>query len=179
MLFRKDYHFRGKHANAVKQLTSPIDREHKIFETNMAVYMLAPIVGFMYGRRADLDTTKVEGQVSETNILAEKMIKEDSHLEFVYRLIMLLDKEYEPELDKRINKAFRDCGKEGSEGDMERFDQYVRGGVEVLHEKVYQPAKLPEDYIHNLYDLITEVEERWYQALSAKDVVELCHSARG
>lgn len=175
MLFTKEYIFKGKHSNAVKQLTAQFDKEHKIFETNMAVYKLAAIVGFLYKRKADLDNTKIDGQVSETKIFADKMIKERNNLEFTYRLIMLLDKEYEPDLDKRVNKAFRDYANEPIE-DIERFDQYVRGGVEVLHEKIYAPSTQPEDYINNLYDLIIDVESRWHDCITAENILELCHA---
>ena len=175
MLFTKDYHFYGKHANAVKQLTAQFDKEHKIFETNMAVYKLAAIVGFLYNRKANLDNTKTDGQVSETRIFAEKMIKERNNLEFTYRLIMLLDKDYEPDLDKRVNKAFRDYANEPQE-DIERFEQYVRGGVEVLHEKIYVPSTQPEDYINNLYDLILDVESHWHDRISSENILELCHA---
>ena len=44
------------------------------------------------------------------------------------------DEEYEPDEEDRINKAFRVMGKDPK--DMERFDSYVRGGVDVLYEKI-------------------------------------------
>lgn len=55
---------------------------------------------------------------------------------FNFRLIMLLDKQYEPDEDKRIDKAFRHMGE--NPADEERFDSYVRGGVDVLYEKLIE-----------------------------------------
>ena len=48
--------------------------------------------------------------------------------------------------DKRIDKAFRHMGEDPA--DEERFDSYVRGGVDVLYEKLIEGATDPEDYIN-------------------------------
>ena len=51
-MFDRDYNFKGIHANIVTQLTAEIDSESKfkLFERNIDVLILAPIVGFLYGR---------------------------------------------------------------------------------------------------------------------------------
>ena len=53
---------------------------------------------------------------------------------FIYRLIMLLDKEHEADFNERINKAFRYYDSEKAVVDEELFESYVRGGVDVLYE---------------------------------------------
>ena len=85
---------------------------------------------------------------------------------------MLLDTDYEPDEDKRIDKAFRHMG-ENSE-DEERFDSYVRGGIDVLYEKIIENASEPEDYINNLYDFIEEFEERFNSDINDDDILRLC-----
>ena len=76
-MFTHDYSFRGSHAERVKALvTHKFDKEHTLFEKNMDVYLLAPIVGFLYNRKADIDKTTP----STTNILAEIMIKYQKEL---------------------------------------------------------------------------------------------------
>ena len=172
MLFASDYSFKGSHADKVKQLVSvKFDKEHTLFERNMDIYLLAPIVGFLYGRRAAPDKSTIT-----TNILADIMMKYQKELEFTYRLIMLLDKDYEADFEKRANKAFRDYGNDKSSPDVERYDEYVRGGVEVLYEKLWEPSKLPDDYIKNLYEFMAEFEDRYGQ--NADEIIDLCSLAR-
>ena len=66
-MFDRDYNFKGIHANIVTQLTAEIDSESKfkLFERNIDVLILAPIVGFLYGRMADRDES---GQVTVDNV---------------------------------------------------------------------------------------------------------------
>ena len=171
-MFDKEYSFRGIHAEKVNKLTAKFDDSTKLFERNFDVYMIAPIVGFMYGRKADIDKSSDE----TTKIFTDILMREKPNLMFNYRLIMLLDKENEPDLDKRIDKAFRLYEKEEAKSDEELYEQYVRGGVDVLYEKLMENAESPEDYIKNLYDFIEEFDERYN--VSAEGISDLCSLAR-
>lgn len=171
-MFDREYSFRGIHAERVNKLTAKFDDSTKLFERNFDVYIIAPIVGFMYGRKADIDRESDE----TTKIWADLLMKEKPNLMFNYRLIMLLDKENEPNLDKRIDKAFRLYEKEEAKPDEELYEQYVRGGVDVLYEKLMENAESPEDYIKNLYDFIEEFNERYN--VSAEGISDLCSLAR-
>ncbi len=172
MLFTHDYSFKGAHAEKVKALVGhKFDKEHTLFERNMDVYLMAPVVGFLYSRKAELDKSKP----STTNILAEIMIKYQKELTFTYRLVMLLDKEYEPDTEKRINKAFRDYAKEDTK-DLEEYDSYVRGGVDVLYEKLMKDATQADDYIRNLYEFMADFEDRYSQ--NSDEIMDLCKLAR-
>lgn len=173
-MFTTDYQFRGLHAEKIKTLAQEkFDKENTLFETMMDVYLLAPIVGFLYQRRADVDKTSS----ADARIFAEKINKHKLDLEFNYRLIMLLDKDYEPAFEKRVDKAFRDYGTDKADADLLRYHEYVRGGIEVLYEKLWEPAKLPEDYIKNLYGFMDDFEVKYGQAAS-EDVLALCRQAR-
>ena len=46
-MFERDYNFKGRHANIVTQLTTEIDSDtkFKLFERNIDVLIIAPIVG--------------------------------------------------------------------------------------------------------------------------------------
>ena len=91
---------------------------------------------------------------------------------------MMLDKDYEPDQKARIDKAFRHYGDdEKNKQDFERFEEYVRGGVDYLYEKLCQNSTQDEDYTNNLYDLVTDFNEK-YGDLS-KEIFELCEFARG
>lgn len=85
---------------------------------------------------------------------------------------MLLDKQYEPDEDKRIDKAFRHMGE--NPADEERFDSYVRGGVDILYEKLIEGATDPEDYINNLFEFVEEFQDRFNSEVSNDDILQLC-----
>ena len=172
-MFNSDYSFKGAHAEKVKQLVAvKFDKENSLFYRNMDVYLLAPIVGFLYNRKAEIDRSSS----SNTNILAEIMNKYQKDLEFIYRLIMLLDKEYEADFENRVNKAFKDYGKPEAAEDLKRFDAYVRGGVDILYEKIWEPSTLPDDYLNNLYDFMEDFEDRYGQ--NSDEIIDLCKLAR-
>lgn len=175
-MFDKQYRFRGIHAERVKQLTNVFDPLSKtqFFNRNVDVYLNAPVIGFLYSRRADLDNTKnpETNEVYTQNIMGDRVIYSQEELMFNFRLIMLLDADYEPDEDKRINKAFRHMGEDPL--DEERFDSYVRGGIDVLYEKLIENNTDTDDYIVRLYDFLEEFQERFNDEISIETVLRLC-----
>jgi len=167
MLFRGDYSFRGIHAEKVNELTAEFDEhKNKLFNRNLDVYLLAPLVGFLYGRKAELDSTG-----KTTNILYDAMSREVSTLWFNYRLIILLDKENEPDIEKRIDKAFRQYSTEQATNDENLYEAYVRGGVEILHEKLCSNVSSSDSYLVNLYEFIEEFEKKYGHA--SEEILDL------
>ena len=85
-----------------------------------------------------------------------------------------LDKEYEPDPQKRLDKAFRYMGTPQAEPDEKRFEEYMRGGIDVLYEKLVSPG---QNYEKNLIAFLEEFNER-YLATGDEDVnlVEVAHS---
>ncbi|NBK00018.1 hypothetical protein D5282_22720 [bacterium 1xD8-48] len=177
-MFGKQYRFKGIHALRVDQLTSVFDAasKAKLFERNIDVYINAPLIGFLYGRRAEIDNTKnpETNQIYDESVMGDKVIEFQEELMFNFRLIMLLDKLYEPDDDKRIDNAFRYPGENPE--DVERFDSYVRGGVDVLYEKLIEGAVNSEDYINNLFEFIEEFQERFNSEILDNDVLQFCIS---
>lgn len=171
MIFNGDYQFKGTHAEKVNRLTASFSGTNSLFNRNLDVYILAPIVGFLYNRTAPLDTG---GKAA--NILFDAMSKELSTLWFNYRLIMLLDKSYEPDFNNRVDKAFRFYGKEAASNDEERYEEFVRGGVDILYEKLIEISNTEEDYLKNLFDFMEEFEDRYGQ--NSEEIVDLCRLAR-
>jgi hypothetical protein len=173
-VFDKEYSFRGSHAEKVIQLTADFDKNrNKLFKRNLDVYIMAPIIGFLYGRKSDLDRGS-----ETTKIFPEQLHNEQTTLQFNYRLIMLLDKNHESDFEERVNKAFRYYGSEKASSDELLYEQYVRGGVDILHEKLIKTAKTEEDYLKNLYDFIEEFDERYNQSISMDNILDLCRLAR-
>jgi len=105
-------------------------------------------------------------------------MKEQQNLLFNYRLIMILDKNHEADFNERLNKAFRYYGSDKAATDEELYESYVRGGVEVLYEKLIANATNPEDYLMNLYDFMEEFDERYNGTVSTDSIIDLCQLAR-
>lgn len=175
-MFDKQYRFRGRHALRVDALTSVFDNESKakLFERNVDVYANAPLVGFLYGRMADPDDQKnpETNQVYNQNVMGDRVIYSQEELLFNFRLIMLLDTNYEPDDEQRINKAFRHMGEDPY--DEERFDSYVRGGVDVLYEKLIEGVTDPGEYVKRLFDFVDEFQEKFNEEISKDDILSLC-----
>lgn len=175
-MFDKQYRFRGRHAVRVDKLTGVFDSDSKakLFDRNVDVYTNAPLVGFLYGRRAEIDNEKnpETNQVYNQNVMGDRVIYSQEELTFNFRLIMLLDKYYEPDEDKRIDKAFRHMGDDPA--DEERFNSYVRGGVDVLYEKLIEGASSLDDFISRLYDFIEEFHERFHEETNVEEILKMC-----
>ncbi len=175
-MFDKQYRFKGRHALRVDQLTGVFDElsKAKLIDRNVDIYTNAPLIGFLYGRTADLDDAKnpETGQVYNQNVMGDRVIYSGDELQYNFWLIMLLDANYEPDEEKRIDKAFRYYGQDPA--DEERFDRYVRGGVDVLYEKLIEGSNNPTEYITRLYEFVEEFQERFNASISSEDILALC-----
>lgn len=175
-MFDKQYRFKGCHAVKVDKLTSVFDTDSqaRLFKRNIDVYTNAPLIGFLYRRIAEPNDDKnpETGQIYNQNIFGDRVISSQEELLFNYRMIMLLDDEYEPDVQKRIDKAFRHMGE--SPEDIERFDGYVRGGVDVLYEKLIEGANTPDDYVNHLYDFLEEFDEKFNSSIRFEEILSLC-----
>lgn len=175
-MFDKQYRFKGRHALRVDKLTGVFDElsKAKLIDRNVDVYANAPLVGFLYGRTAEPDDTKnpETGQVYNQNVMGDRVIYSSEELSFNYALIMLLDSKYEPDVEKRIDKAFRHVGEKSA--DEERFNSYVRGGIDVLYEKLVDGSDTPDEYVNKLYDFIEEFDERFNSEINSEDILQLC-----
>ena len=175
-MFDKQYRFKGRHAVRVDQLTGVFDEvsKAKLIDRNVDVYTNAPLIGFLYGRMADLDDTKnpATGQIYNQNVMGDRVIYSSDELQYNFWLIMLLDSNYEPDEEKRIDKAFRKYGK--NPADEERFNSYVRGGVDVLYEKLIEGENSSEGFVVRLYEFIDEFNERFNSQVNSEDILQLC-----
>ncbi len=173
-MFRKQYRFTGTHADMVNALTSVFDEptRTKLFEHNYDVYINAPIIGFLFNRKGIKNT---DSSIADQNVFPEQVINNSEKLTYILRLILILDSNYEPNKEKRLDKAFRELGKD--ENDLALFDEYVLGGVEVLYEKLIAEATGPSDYVNKIYDLIEELHERFNEDISNEDILKICNSA--
>lgn len=171
-MFNKEYSFKGVHADKVKTLTMDFDNnKNKLFMRNVDVYMLAPIVGFLYQRRSDIDNNSD----TNTKVFLGQLMDNNDQLTFNFKLIMLLDKKYEPDAEKRIEKAFKG---DISADDELRYEQYVRGGVDVLYEKLMENVNSANDYVIRLYDFLEEFDNRYNQTIDIDTMLSLCQKIK-
>lgn len=174
-MFENDYVFKGKHANMVTRLTSEIDSEtkFKLFDRNVDVLIIAPIVGFLYGRTARRDESVQTDNVKKINY--QQMSNESDNLKFNYQLIMLLHNKDKIAIEQRLNRAFR-YTKDSPEIEecYKIYEQYILGGIEVLDEKLLVDATNVDDYINNIYNFINDYNDRYNKTISEEDILKLC-----
>jgi len=162
-MFDKDYAFHGTHAEKVIQLTAKIgDTGKSLFDRNLDVYLIAPVVGRLYGRTAERNTKGGK----TTNILLGALSSETSKLEMNYRTIMLLDEEGTKNLQDRLDKVFKITNEDRDKRDIDRYESFVLGGVDILHEKLIEPAKTPSDYFRLLDDFLNDFNTRYDDKLT-------------
>ena len=178
-MFDRDYNFKGLHANIVTQLTAEIDSESKfkLFERNIDVLILAPIVGFLYGRMSERDES---GQVTVDNIKKinfDQMNRESYTLNYNYELIMLLHNKDKLSIEERLDRAFRYAkGTNEKEKCYKIFEKYVLGGIEDLKEKLLDkdnPTNI-DDYINNIYYFLQDYNDRYNNVISENEILDLC-----
>ncbi|MBR0131962.1 MAG: hypothetical protein IJM14_02635 [Lachnospiraceae bacterium] len=176
-MFDKEYSFKGRHAQRVELLTSNLDENMKglkLFARNFDVYMDAPLVGFLYNRKADFDYSKNPNtnEVYTTKIFGDILIQNKLELEFNYRLIMLLDSNAEKDPKIRVSKAFRRMGENYEDNQL--YESYVRGGVDVLYEKLIEGAHEPGEYIEKVSEFVSDFQARFIDEIDMDEVMQLC-----
>ena len=170
-MFDKQYRFTGTHAEKVNALTAIFDEaaKAKLFERNLDVYINAPIVGFLHKRKGVKNTNT---DIADQSVFPEQMINNSELLKYIFRLILLLDTEYEPSEEKRMDKAFKHLGED--ESDLALFDAYVLGGVEIFYEKLIEGISHPAEYVNRMYDFVEEFHERFNAGKSNQDILTMC-----
>lgn len=160
-MFRSDIQIQGSHATKLYEIVhySGDDKQETFYPRHIDVYMVAPLIGALYGRKECLCREVVKPR----KILADTVIKSERKLTMIYQLIMLLDKRNELNIEDRVYRAFRDhANREHSDNhkkNVEEFNMYVRGGISILHEKITNESSSFEDYMSNYRDFITEFND--------------------
>jgi len=172
-VFEKNIYFYGKHAEYIKALTKNIEGiTQGVFFSNLEVYLVAPIIGKIYGRKATVE----KGE--STSIHTEQINRVKEQLELNYRIIMLLDEKEKVDSEMRISRAFRyDRDEEKRKAGDEIFEEYALGGIEVLYEKVIQDAEDDSAYMKNLYKFVEEFNQLYYKDIEDDNIYDLCKLA--
>lgn len=171
------YRLRGRHAYEARRLVqASIDLPNNttFFPSNIVLVKNAPLIGFLYHRLADEDRTMKNPEtntVYEFSVMDKQMIDAHQELMYNFRIIMLLDKEHEPDETERINKGLRHFAEEKT--DRDRFESYIRGGIDVLYEKLMgNDAESADEYMRNLYDFVEDFNEMFNDAVDTDKLME-------
>ena len=160
-MFNSNFEINGIHAEYLKDLCElranvPGREMHdnfKIFKSYIDAYVLCPIIGYQYSRKAKMGSPN-EGNVG---ILAEQIINRSSELKYVYQILMLIDEESEPDKDKRIYRAFNfseatDIDRRMIAENMQIYNEYFLGGIEVMHEFFVDKSINRDRCIQKMYE---------------------------
>ena len=163
-MFDKDMQIRGKYATYWKALTQlpgnavETSKNFKIFENYIYVYMVAPIIGLLNGRKGQYDPG--DESKDTAGMLAEIQIKNASKLKYIYRLITLVDDSEGLSDEEKINRAFReDNNEESVKKGMDLYTAYFFGGLEVLYETFVLGCITEDDYIRKMFDFVSEFKD--------------------
>lgn len=170
-MFDKQYRFTGSHAEKVNALTAIFDEaaKAKLFDRNVDVYINAPIVGFLHKRKGIKNSSS---DIADQSVFPEQMRDNAELLKYIFRLILILDSEHEPNEEKRMDKAFKHFGDD--EADLALFDAYVLGGVDVFYEKLIEGSSDPAEYVNRMYDFVEEFHARFNAGKTNQDILSLC-----
>ena len=149
---KDEHNFFGTHAMRAEEL-----KDLGFFERLIDILAVAPIVGFEYNRRSE----KNNQDGAEKGIFRAQLAKVDNQLELDYKTIMLLDKQHTPDEAERFRKAFQTAPDQRAEEDLERFESYVRGGIDFLYEKLVGSGNTPYERMMELYELVESFSERY------------------
>ena len=163
-MFDKDMQIRGKYATYWKALTqlpgnaNETGSNFKIYENYITTYMVAPIIGLLYGRRGNYDPK--DDSKDTAGMLAEIQIKNSQKLKYIYRLIILSDDSLGLTDEEKINLAFKENDDPASvKKGMDLYTTYFFGGLEVLYETFVQECITDDDYISKIFEFVTDFKE--------------------
>lgn len=133
-----------------------------IFDTFISCYMFAAMLGIANKRTAPIDTVKMEG--SEATIIGTMFSKSSiqASLKRIYQF-MILTEDNDMSNDARIKKAFTVVPEENAKEEQDHFEDYVRGGLEIMDE-MFSKCNSYEDISNTIIDFIDkysieEIEE--------------------
>jgi hypothetical protein len=152
MLFDKEFEFKGKHATYCRFLKDEI----KLFKTFREVYTVSAIIGFLNTSKSKKDDEKVQ----PASVLPSELAQKRPALTYIYRLMMLLDNADGYSIKDYQDRTFRDdadadAHPEKLAANMETFNAYALGGIEILYD-VFKDCKTKKDTVNTLNDYLLD-----------------------
>ena len=93
-------------------------------------------------------------------MLAEVISKRSAELKYVYQILMLVDEDSEPDVDKRVFRAFNFSENTAEEKtmiaeNMKIYNAYFLGGLEVLHEQFVDECIDDDAYLNKIHEVVS------------------------
>lgn len=144
--FTKEFEFKGKHASMCQELWAKNDPEHSYFRRLLDIYIIAPIIGFRSQRKASEDLSGT----SNVSIFGDTLRGAKSELDFILQMILMLERADEFTPKECADIAFRGAQTEEQFKEYNTlFNDYARGGVEILYEELVMHSPDIEDEIRH------------------------------
>lgn len=137
--------FVGKHREYVEQLWTLNKIQDSYFRRLVDLYAVAAIVGLRAGRKSPEDN---DGTDLKRTVQLKQLTENYQTLIQIMRMILIFDTSRGLPVEKRIESAFLIPEDENLyKENMELFNSYARGGVEVLYEQlILRTPDIDEDY---------------------------------
>ena len=172
-LYEDNIYIKGRHATRMKELVAKFDGQlsQGLFARNLDVYLIAPIVGKIYGWKDNVVTSVADS----TSIHVEQMNREMENLLANFRTLALLENKDKLDIDTRTSNAFRyDRDDEKRKAIDAEFEKYVLGGIDVLYEKLFENAKTTDDFVMNIFNFVDDFERNYASRFDFEQIEELC-----
>lgn len=153
-LFMDDYLFVGSHEEKARKLTSEIDNSSgaKIFTSAVELYKTAAIIGCYYDRRSPRE----KGDKTY-RIMQSQFSNHYYQLVYIYKLVMLSEKDISLEPIDKINNAFRYYD---NPENIKKFEEYMLGGIEILYDKLFVSTNSSyDDFLSSVNALMSEFKD--------------------
>lgn len=125
--FNKDFEFRGRHARTVKTLQNV-----GLIDTYYEIIPIAAMVGLKFNRRSTVDNSiNSDGTVTSASVPGSTMFNHRKELELTYKLVVL-NMPSEEKFAEKADRLFR----ENEYRYRVEFEEYIRGGIDILQEKL-------------------------------------------
>ena len=187
-MFDSDYKVSGIYATYWKDLCKRQKRkdeseeeykkEHlKIFNSYMDCYLVATVLGIRYGR---IGTLEDPDNKDSAGMLQEIINKKSNQLKYIYQVVMLFEKVRDLSEDERLENAFQlsEFNDDGSinlenaeriKENLELFEKYFFGGLEILHEEFVEKCTTDDDYLDRIHEFVSEYDAEIQSLVETED----------
>lgn len=140
--FRKDVIITGRHAALVDEMWKQNDIENSFFKRLVDLYTIAPVIGLRTGRKSPEDNSLE----NKRTVQLQQIMSRREDLLTIMKIILLADDEDNLTVEEKINRTFRGpSSEEEFNKNVDLFESYVRGGIEVLYDKLINRALTIDD----------------------------------
>lgn len=146
--------------NTSEKLGPNDNGEFKIFDRYVDAYMVAPLLGCLYNRKG---TKNLPDSEDTAGMQANILIKYQEYLTNIYRTIILTDPSNKYTSEEKIDRAFKGDSDEGIlKENMDLFNSYFLGGIEILYETFIQECTTNEDYVDKIFEYV----DKYYRQMN-------------